>query len=125
LEFGILNPKSEIRNLKSEMAKIAFIGREKILRVFNYFGTSVFQVSTPQEAGEKLQELVEDRENEWGIVYIEEDLAEPIKDHITGLNKRLLPVISIFPSSGEKKGIGGEMLNNLVRKVTGIEMRFE
>lgn len=107
------------------MAKIAFIGREKILSVFMYFGTSVFQVSTPQEADEKLQELATDRENEWGIVYIEENLAESIKDRIMTLNKGLFPVISIFPSSGEKKGIAGEMLNNLVRGATGVEMRFE
>ena len=107
------------------MAKIAFIGKEKILSVFNYFGSSVFQVSTPQEADEKLQELVTDRENEWGIVYIEENLAESLKDQIMELNKGPLPVISIFPSSGEKKGIAGKMLNNLVRKTTGVEMKFE
>ncbi len=107
------------------MARIAFIGREKILSVFKYFGTSVFQVSTPQEADEKLQELVQDQESEWGIVYIEEHLAESLKDQITELNKALLPVISIFPSSGEKKGIAGTMLNALVRQTTGVEMRFE
>ena len=107
------------------MAKIAFIGKEKILRVFNYFGTSVFQVTTPQEAEQKLQELVDDKKNEWGIVYIEESLAEAFMGRIVKLNKRLLPVISIFPSSGEKKGLSGEMLNNLVRKVTGVELRFD
>jgi vacuolar-type H+-ATPase subunit F/Vma7 len=107
------------------MAKIAFIGKEKILSVFTYFGTSVFQVATPQEADEKLQELVKDRDNQWGIVYIEENLAESLTEQITELNKGLLPVISIFPSSGEKKGIAGEILNNLVRKATGVEMKFE
>ncbi len=85
----------------------------------------MFQVSTPQEADEKLQELIDDREHEWGIVYIEESLAEPIEEHITALNKKVLPVISIFPSSGKKKGIAGKMLNGLVRKATGVEMRFE
>jgi vacuolar-type H+-ATPase subunit F/Vma7 len=107
------------------MTKIAFVGKEKITRVFNYFGTSVFQVTTSQEAEEKLQELVDDRENKWGIVYIEESLAESLKDRIAELNKRLLPVISIYPSSGEKKGIAAKILSDLVRKVTGVEMRFE
>ncbi|MDY0094087.1 MAG: V-type ATP synthase subunit F [Candidatus Vecturithrix sp.] len=107
------------------MAKIAFIGKEQILRALTYFGTSVFQVATPQEAEAKLQELVEDQDHPWGIVYIEEPLAEPLLDHIAQLNRRPLPVISIFPSTGEKKGLSGQILNNLVRKVTGVEIRFD
>ena len=107
------------------MAKIAFIGKEKILRVFAYFGTSVFQVATHQEAEEKLQDLVNDRDNEWGIIYIEEQLAETFVDRIVEINRKFLPVVSIFPSVGEKKGISGEILNNLVRKVTGVDIQFD
>ena len=107
------------------MAKIAFIGQERILRVFRYFGTSVFQVSTPQEAEEKLQELVSDTEQTWGIIYIEETLADIIRDRIMELNRGVLPVISIVSSSGETKGIGGKMLHALVRKATGVEMRVD
>ena len=80
------------------MAKIAFIGKERILRALTYFGTAVFQVTTPQEAEAKLQELVEDQEPSYGIVYIEEPLAEPLLDRIAQLNRPPLPVISIFPS---------------------------
>lgn len=104
------------------MANIAFIGREHIIRVFNYFGTSVFQVSTPQEADAKLQELTNDTEQEWGIVYLEESLAESLQERIKEYNRQALPVISIFPGSGEKKNIGSQMLYGLVRKVIGIEM---
>lgn len=107
------------------MAKIAFIGKEKILRAFNYFGMSVFQVSTPQEAEEKLQELVNDKDRDWGIVYIEEKLAEAFIGRIAELNKMLLPVISVLPCTGEKKGLSGTMLRNLVRKVTGVELHFD
>ena len=107
------------------MAKIAFIGKERILRALTYFGTSVFQVATPQEAEAKLQELVADQEHSYGIVYIEEPLAEPLLERIAQLNRRPLPVISIFPSIGEKKGLSGQILNNLVRKVTGVEIRFD
>ncbi len=107
------------------MAKIAFIGKERILRVFTYFGMSVFQVSTPQEAEERLQELVNDTESGWGIVYIEESLAETFIKRIAEFNKMTLPVISLLPCSGEKKGLSGEMLRNLVRKVTGVELRFD
>lgn len=107
------------------MAKIAFIGKEKILRVFNYFGMSVFQVSTPEEAKEKLQALVDDKASEWGLVYVEECLAEAFMDRIAELNQKPLPVISIFPSTGEKKGLSHQMLGKLVRKVTGVELRFD
>ena len=119
------NHRLSIINHKLFVAKIAFIGKEKILRVFHYFGTSVFQVSTPREAEEKLQKLVEDTENDWGIIYIEESLAEVFMDRIVELNKKLLPVISIFPSTGEKQGLSGKILDNLVRKVTGVELRFD
>jgi vacuolar-type H+-ATPase subunit F/Vma7 len=110
------------------MAKIAFIGKEQIIGIFKYFGTAVFQVSTSQEADAKLQELVQENtegNQTWGIVYLEESLAEPLKDRIIALNRGLLPVISIFPASGEKKGMAGKLINDLVRKVTGVELRFE
>ena len=107
------------------MAKIAFIGKEPTLRGFNYFGTTVFRVSTPQEAEAQLQALVADQENTWGIIYLEEVLAEPILPRVVQLNKGVLPVISIFPSIGEKKELSKTMLHHLVRKVTGVEMRFD
>ncbi len=107
------------------MAKVAFIGKERVLCVFRYFGMAVFQVSTPDEAKEKLQTLVDDKESEWGLVYIEECLAEAFMDHIARLNHMPLPVISIFPSTGEKKGLSQQMLGNLVRKVTGVDLSFD
>lgn len=107
------------------MAKIAFIGRERILGVCQYFGTAVFQVATSQEAEAKLQELIEDTESQWGIVYIEETLAEAFLERIVALNRRPLPVVSLFPSTGEKKELSGKILDDLVRKVTGVELRFE
>ena len=51
-----------------------------------------------------LQKLVADTDNQWGIIYIEEGLAETFLAKIIELNKRPLPVISLFPSTGEKKG---------------------
>jgi vacuolar-type H+-ATPase subunit F/Vma7 len=107
------------------MAKIAFIGKENILRVFKYFGTEVFQVATPEEAEEQLQTLLDDTETDWGIVYIEELLAEAFMERIRELNRKTLPVISIFPSIGEKKGLAGDTLETLVRKVIGVELRFD
>jgi vacuolar-type H+-ATPase subunit F/Vma7 len=107
------------------MAKIAFIGRERILQALTYFGTTVFRVTTSREAEVKLQELLEDQEQEWGIIYIEEPLAEPFIERIVQLNRAPLPVISLFPSTGEKKGISGHILNKLVRKVTGVDIRLD
>ncbi len=107
------------------MANIAFIGKEHILYTLRYFGTEVFYAATPQEAEARLHTLLDDAAGDWGIIYIEECLAEPFIGRITTLNQRFLPVISLFPSTGEKKGLSGMILNNLVRKVTGVELRFE
>ena len=107
------------------MANIAFIGKEHILYALRYFGTQFFYAATPQEAETRLHALIDDASGDWGIVYIEECLAEPFVERIAALNQRFLPVISLFPSTGEKKGLSGAMLNNLVRKVTGVELRFE
>ena len=109
----------------SPMANIAFIGKEHILYALRYFGTHFFHAATPQDAEARLHDLIDDASGDWGIVYIEECLAEPFLDRITELNQRFLPVISLFPSTGEKKGLSGAMLKNLVRKVTGVELRFE
>ncbi len=85
----------------------------------------MFQVSTPQEAQRKLQELAEDTEEQWGIIYLEEGVAETFLDQIADINSRPLPVVSLFPSRGEKKELSGKILDKLVRKVTGVEIRFE
>ncbi|MCP4399573.1 MAG: hypothetical protein GY801_20010 [bacterium] len=107
------------------MAKIAFIGKERILRVCQFLGTSVFLVETSAEAESKLQDLLEDSENQWGIVYIEENLAEAFLDKVIAVNKGELPVVSLFPSTGEKKELSGKILSDLVRKVTGVDLQFD
>ena len=107
------------------MAKIAFIGKERILRVCRFLGTSVFLVNTSAEAESKLQELLNDTESHWGIIYIEENLAEDFLETVIELNKGELPVISLFPSVGEKKELSGKILSDLVRKVTGVDLQFD
>jgi V/A-type H+/Na+-transporting ATPase subunit F len=107
------------------MAQIAFIAQDRIFRVFAYFGMDVFLVNTPQEADEKLQELAGDTDREWGIVYLEERLAAELTTQIAALNRAVLPVISVAPSSGDTQGIARDTLQGLVRKVTGVDMSFD
>ena len=85
----------------------------------------MFLVANSTEAESTLQGLIEDVDAQWGIVYIEENLAEPFLDRIVELNKGGLPVISLFPSTGEKKELSGKILGNLVRKVTGVDLQFD
>jgi vacuolar-type H+-ATPase subunit F/Vma7 len=107
------------------MANIAFIGKERILRVCQFLGTSVFLVETSAEAESKLQELLEDSDNPWGIIYIEENLAEAFLGKVIEVNKGELPVISLFPSVGEKKELSAKILGDLVHKVTGVDLQFD
>ena len=107
------------------MAKIAFIGKERILRVCQFLGTSVFLVKDSTEAESTLQDLLDDTENQWGIVYIEESLAEDFLEKVIEVNKGELPVISLFPSVGEKKELSGKLLGDLIRKVTGVDLQFD
>jgi vacuolar-type H+-ATPase subunit F/Vma7 len=108
------------------MAKIAFIGQTGSFRVFTYFGATVFQVTTPQEADAKLQELSADAQQTWGIIYLDERLALPLRQRIQTLNKQqLLPVISIIAVGGQTEGLARTILNALIRKSTGVEMRIE
>lgn len=106
-------------------AQIAFIGQEQLLRVFTYFGVSVFQVSTPQDAEEKLRELVADPRQTWGIIYIEERFADGLHELIQQLNRKTLPVISIVSASGVTQGLARNNINALVRKATGVELKIE
>jgi vacuolar-type H+-ATPase subunit F/Vma7 len=107
------------------VAEIAFIGQERLLRVFTYFGAAVFPVTSSHEAEQKLQELVADTQNPWRLIYIEETLADEIQESIKTLNRKPLPVISIVSSRGKTQGLGKTMLHNLVRKATGVDMRIE
>jgi vacuolar-type H+-ATPase subunit F/Vma7 len=107
------------------VADIAFIGQERLLRVFTYFGADVFPVSSVQEADEKLQELATNTQTPWQLIYIEEALADELQGQIKMLNRNPLPVISIVSSRGKSRGLGKTILHNLVRKATGVDMRIE
>jgi len=107
------------------VSEIAFIGQERLLRVFSYFGAAVFSVDSAHEAEEKLRELATGDQQSWRLIYIEEALAEEIRASIKSLNKNPLPVISIVSSRGKSRGLGKTMLHNLVRKATGVDMRIE
>ena len=115
---------SSLLTIHFSVADIAFIGPEPILRAFTYFGAAVFQVTTAQEAEQKLRELSADTAQSCKIIYIEERLAEPIQESIKMLNMKNLPVISIVSSRGKSQGVGKTALNNLVRKATGVDMRI-
>jgi vacuolar-type H+-ATPase subunit F/Vma7 len=107
------------------VAEIAFIGQERLVRVFTYFGIDVFPVASVSEAQETLQKLTADRGETWRLVYIEEALTEEIQEQIRVLNRQPLPVISIVSLRGTPQGIGKSTLHNLVRKATGVELRIE
>ena len=107
------------------VAEIAFIGQERLLRVFTYFGAEVFSVASVQEAEETLRELATAAQTPWQLIYVEETLADEMSESIKTLNKQPLPIISIVSSCGEPRGLGKTILHDLVRKATGVDMSIK
>ena len=107
------------------MAKIACIGKEPILQGLTYVGVTVFLVASAQEAEARLQTLLAEPAEKWGLIYVEERLAEAFIDRLKALNTRPLPVVSLLPTIGVKKNITSQALQQLVRKVTGVDLQFD
>lgn len=104
--------------------KIAIIGTYDTILPFRAIGTDGFEVNDPDQAFEKLNEIL--KKHEYGIIYIEEAYTDKYQEEIRNMNEKYHDV-SITAIAGSKGGTGKsvEKIRNYVKRAIGIDIFAE
>ncbi len=102
------------------MLKIGILGRDENLLGFGVLGITVFCVQNSREAEEALCNM-----KDFGLIFLSDDLAEPLSATISEMEERGGPVFLFLPDSGETESVGQNRLRRYVEKAVGADITKE
>ncbi len=102
-------------------SKIAVIGDRDSILGFKLLGVDTFSVTDSPGALAVLKKLATEN---YGIIYLTEELAQELADPVNELNKRFLPVVVPIPNSKGVLGIGMQQIRIKVEKAIGADILF-
>ena len=103
------------------MYKIAVLGDYESIFGFAALGLDTYPVTLPEEAKRILNRLCE---NQYGIIYITEVLAESIKEEIDKYKDETIPAIITIPGTFGNTGIGVSNVKKSVEQAVGSDILF-
>lgn len=98
------------------MFKIAVIGDKDSILAFKALGVDVFTVYEGDEARKTVDTLARDN---YGIIFITEQIASLIPDTIERYDKEIIPAVILIPSNQGTLNIGLSRINENVEKAVG------
>ena len=103
------------------MYKIAVMGDYDSIFGFAALGLDTFPVSSRKEAEEKLEALAG---NQYGIIYITEDVAAECEKVIEKFKEQLLPAVILIPGVSGNTGNGVLGVKKSVEQAVGSDILF-
>ena len=104
------------------MLKIAVIGGRDTVMGFKALGLDTFPAENGQEAGKLLRSLTRDSEDEYAIIYIEENFAAQIQAEIDKFKDSPSPAIIVIPGREGSAGLGLQALRAAVERAVGTNI---
>lgn len=98
------------------MYKIAVLGDKDSVLAFKALGLEVVIAYDKDEARNRLDELAKE---EFGVIFITEQLASLIPETIKRYNDKITPAVILIPSNQGTLGIGMDNINRNVEKAVG------
>lgn len=98
------------------MFKIAVVGDKDSILAFKALGVDVFTVFDGDEARKTVDTLARDN---YGIIFITEQIASLIPDTIERYDKEIIPAVILIPSNQGTLNIGIDRINRNVEKAVG------
>jgi len=98
------------------MYKIAVIGDKDSVLAFKILGVDVFITLDAQEARKTIDRIA--KEN-YGIIFVTEQLAKDILETIKRYNSKVIPAIILIPSNKGSLNIGLANIDKNVEKAIG------
>ncbi len=101
--------------------KIAVIGDKDSILGFKTIGVDTFPVTSSESALNTLKQLVSEN---YGVIFITEELARNMEDVINELHRRYLPAVVLIPNSKGALGMGIQQIKDNVEKAIGADILF-
>lgn len=98
------------------MYKIAVIGDKDSVLAFRALGVHVFTAIEGNDARRIIDKLAKE---EYGIIFVTEQLAQEIPETIQRYNNEVIPAVILIPSNRGSLNIGLENINKNVEKAVG------
>ena len=89
---------------------------------FKALGLDTFAAESPAEAGKLLRSLTRESEDEYAIIYIEENFAAQIQAEIDRFKDSPSPAIIVIPGREGSTGYGQEALKSAVERAVGTNI---
>jgi len=99
--------------------QIAIIGKKECISGFRALGLKIFAVKNSEEARKKLLAVAED---DFGIVFVTESLAEGIYDTIDQINERTFPAVTIIPEPSGASGFASKVIRDAMLRAVGTDV---
>jgi len=101
--------------------KIAVLGDSDLVLAFKAIGMDTFSAHNAGEASEQLKLLARN----YSVIFITEDLAMLISEHIAKFKTKAYPAIIPIPSSAIATGFGVEAVKKDVERAVGMDILFK
>ena len=103
------------------MLKIAVIGGRETVMGFKALGLETYPAANATEASKILRSLTRDDQN-YAIIYIEENLAAELEHEISRFKDNPTPAIILIPGREGPIGIGQSALKAAVERAVGTNI---
>ena len=104
------------------MFKIAVIGGSDSVVGFKALGLDTYEVDSPEQARKTLHEITKPRDDEYAIIYIEENFAQQLHNEIDKFKDSPSPAIILIPGREGSVGLGLQALHDAVERAVGTNI---
>ena len=98
------------------MHKIGVVGDKDTILPFKALGLCVYPVITKEEARHSIDEMAK---NNFGIIFVTEQIAILVKETIERYTDKIVPAIIVIPNNQGTLGLGLSKIDEYVEKAIG------
>jgi len=101
------------------MYKIGVVGDKDSVLAFKAIGIDVYPVVEVEDARKTIDKLAV---NNYGVIFVTEQVAKDVGETIERYNKLMLPAIILIPSNQGSLNIGLQRIRDNVEKAVGVNI---
>lgn len=103
---------------ESMIGKIAIVGDGDSITVFKAAGADAFAARDEKEAREVLRRVAK----EYKIIFLTEELAQPLEEFLKRFDESAYPVVLTVPSKNGSTGYSVQRLQSAVERALGVNI---
>jgi V/A-type H+-transporting ATPase subunit F len=100
--------------------KTAIVGDGDSIMVFRAAGVDTFSAEDEKSAREVLRKIAKD----YKIIFLTENLAEPLTEFLKRFDETAYPVVLTIPSKNGSSGYGMQTLKSAMERALGVDILF-